>query len=399
MLFPASRYCGHKDSQSDFHFFHKERHPKTMSNDWLDNTPLVTSSALFGATLVSRVALNWLKISAAKDKRSGDNESRRFSRTLIRKKISEKSIPKDIDTIIIGSGMGGLSCAAILARRGHKVMVLEQHDDVAGGGTHQFDLNGYRFDSGLHYTVPWSVPIFALTCLKSVEDACPFDLMGDENNVVDKIYLRNPEESASAAAQVKSFDMKHKEAHLAQLYADFPNEHKALDEFMVISDRAMLFVKYFIFARLLPQWMQTLYWQYVVPRSLIAVASQTAKEILPKLTTNKRLISLLSGMWIDTGARPDVASFMMTAAVFRGVAMEGGCYPRNGSEDMAIELAKTINEHGGVSFACLVNVHCLFMATEFHTAYDHSRPCFIDLTFSLFLPVHTVVYLHPRTGD
>lgn len=323
-----------------------------MSNDCLGDAALTTSSALFGATLVSRVALNWLKISVAKEKASKGKESKRLDRTLIRKKISEKNIPKDIDTIIIGSGMGGLSCAAILARRGRRVLVLEQHEDVAGGGTHQFDLGGYRFDSGLHYTVPWSVPIFALTCLKSVDEACPFELMGDANDVVDKIYLRNPEETATAAAQAKSFDMKHKEAHLKQLYADFPNEHKALDEFMVISDRAMLFVKYFIFARLLPQWMQTLYWQYVVPRSLIDVASQTAKEILPKLTSNKRLISLLSGMWIDTGARPDVASFMMTAAVFRGVAMEGGCYPRNGSEDMAIELAKTINEHGGVSRIC-----------------------------------------------
>lgn len=320
-----------------------------MSNDWLECTALTTSSALFGATLASRVALNWLKISASKEKASQSGGSKRLDRSLIRKKISEKNIPTDIDTIIIGSGMGGLSCAAILARRGRKVLVLEQHEDVAGGGTHQFDLNGYRFDSGLHYTVPWSVPIFALTCLKSVDEACPFDLMGDENDVVDKIYLRNPEETAAASAQVKSFNMKHKEAHLKQLYADFPNEHKALDEFMVISDRAMLFVKYFIFARLLPQWMQTLYWQYVVPRNLIDVAAQTAKEILPKLTSDKRLISLLSSMWIDTGARPDVASFMMTAAVFRGVAMEGGCYPRNGSEDMAIELAKVINAHGGVS--------------------------------------------------
>jgi len=244
--------AGSKDSQIRFPDFVVGKPLIIMSNDWLDNTPLVTSSALFGATLVSRVALNWLKISAAKDKSASGNESRRLSRILIRKKISEKSIPKDIDTIIIGSGMGGLSCAAILARRGHKVMVLEQHDDVAGGGTHQFDLQGYRFDSGLHYTVPWSVPIFALTCLKSVDDACPFDLMGDENNVVDKIYLRNPEESSAAASQVKSFNMKHKEAHIAQLYADFPNEHKALDEFMVISDRAMLFVKYFIFAACCP---------------------------------------------------------------------------------------------------------------------------------------------------
>jgi phytoene dehydrogenase-like protein len=108
-------------------------------------------------------------------------------------------------------------------------------------------------------------------------------------------------------------------------------------------------VKYFLFARLLPQWLQSLYWQLIVPRSLIEVASQTAKEILPKLTSDKKLISLLSSMWIDTGARPDVASFMMTAAVFRGVAMEGGCYPREGSEAMAIELAKVVNDHGGVS--------------------------------------------------
>lgn len=315
----------------------------------LDNSSLSTPYALFGGTLAARVALNWAiqRHRRANAKAAVNDSTKRQDRALIRKKFSEKNIPSDIDTIIIGSGMGGLSCAAILARLGKKVVVLEQHEDVAGGGSHQFDLGGYRFDSGLHYTVPWSVPVFQLTCLKSEKEVTPFELMGDKDGVVDKIYLRKTNESD----QVKAvpFNMKHKEAHLAQLYAEFPEEKKALDEFMVISDRAMLFVKYFLFARLLPQWMQKLYWRFVVPKSLVDVASQTAKEILPKLTRNKRLISLLSGMWIDTGARPDVASFMMTAAVFRGVAMEGGCYPSEGSEAMAIELAKVINQHGGVS--------------------------------------------------
>jgi hypothetical protein len=54
------------------------------------------------------------------------------------------------------------------------------------------------------------------------------------------------------------------------------------------------------------------------------------------------LISLLSSMWIDTGARPDRASFMLSAAVFRGVSMEGGCYPAGGSESMARELVPVI---------------------------------------------------------
>ena len=38
------------------------------------------------------------------------------------------------DTIIIGSGIGGLACASALAKCGHKVLVLEQHF-LAGGLT------------------------------------------------------------------------------------------------------------------------------------------------------------------------------------------------------------------------------------------------------------------------
>ena len=56
----------------------------------------------------------------------------------------------ELDTIIIGSGMGGLSSAICLSRAGQKVMVFEQHD-VPGGWCHSFYLNGYRFTPGVHY--------------------------------------------------------------------------------------------------------------------------------------------------------------------------------------------------------------------------------------------------------
>ena len=36
----------------------------------------------------------------------------------------------ELDTIVIGSGIGGLLTAALLAKRGQKVLVLEQHDQV-----------------------------------------------------------------------------------------------------------------------------------------------------------------------------------------------------------------------------------------------------------------------------
>ena len=56
----------------------------------------------------------------------------------------------DYDTIIIGSGAGGLSAAICLSRAGQKVLVLEQHD-VPGGWCHSFYLNGQRFSPGVHY--------------------------------------------------------------------------------------------------------------------------------------------------------------------------------------------------------------------------------------------------------
>lgn len=54
------------------------------------------------------------------------------------------------DTIIIGSGAGGLSTALCLVRAGQRVLVLEQHE-VPGGWCHSFYLHGQRFSPGVHY--------------------------------------------------------------------------------------------------------------------------------------------------------------------------------------------------------------------------------------------------------
>jgi 2-polyprenyl-6-methoxyphenol hydroxylase-like FAD-dependent oxidoreductase len=54
------------------------------------------------------------------------------------------------DVIVIGSGLGGLSVSAILAKEGKKVLVLEHHY-TAGGYTHVFKRRSYEWDVGLHY--------------------------------------------------------------------------------------------------------------------------------------------------------------------------------------------------------------------------------------------------------
>ena len=62
----------------------------------------------------------------------------------------EPKIDNNYDAIIIGSGMGSLTCAALLSKEGKKVLVLERHY-VAGGFTHVFKRKGYEWDVGIHY--------------------------------------------------------------------------------------------------------------------------------------------------------------------------------------------------------------------------------------------------------
>jgi phytoene dehydrogenase-like protein len=51
------------------------------------------------------------------------------------------------DIVIIGSGIGGLCCGALLARYGWRVLVCESHT-IPGGAAHSFQRQGYTFDSG-----------------------------------------------------------------------------------------------------------------------------------------------------------------------------------------------------------------------------------------------------------
>ena len=61
--------------------------------------------------------------------------------------IVVKRLMQEVDIIVIGSGIGGLSCAALLARYGFKVMVCESHS-IPGGAAHAFERQGFTFDSG-----------------------------------------------------------------------------------------------------------------------------------------------------------------------------------------------------------------------------------------------------------
>ena len=70
---------------------------------------------------------------------------------------SRDEITKDYDSIIIGSGLAGMTAANILGRNGHQVLLLESHNKLGGFATwffrkdreHVFDISLHGFPVGM----------------------------------------------------------------------------------------------------------------------------------------------------------------------------------------------------------------------------------------------------------
>ncbi len=84
---------------------------------------------------------------------------------------SLKDIGAKYDVVVIGSGLAGLSCANMLARSGHSVLLLEQHHQLGGlaawfkrKGGHIFDVSLHGFPVGMIKTCRkyWSPEIAAM---------------------------------------------------------------------------------------------------------------------------------------------------------------------------------------------------------------------------------------------
>ena len=55
---------------------------------------------------------------------------------------------KKYHSIVVGGGIAGLTCAAFLAREGHRVLLIEKNREC-GGLVNSFSHNGFQFDTGI----------------------------------------------------------------------------------------------------------------------------------------------------------------------------------------------------------------------------------------------------------
>ena len=251
-------------------------------------------------------------------------------------RYAPEKIPDSVDTIVIGSGMSGLSCAAVLSRMGQRVLVLEQHY-VAGGGSHMFQLKGgLHFDSGLHYLVAYSG---LLMWLATGGDEMPlrFERMGEPDGTFDRIAVGNE----------PPFAIKHDEAHLPDLYALFPERRAEIDEYLRVSEQVLKRFPLFVMSKAFPTWFQKPWHRFVLGKTWRRYAGRSFREVLEEITDEPLLAGILAGQWMDTGSPPDRASFLIGTCVGRGLAIEGGAYPVGGSQEMAKCLVPVITGAGG----------------------------------------------------
>ena len=245
----------------------------------------------------------------------------------------QPTLQETYDTIIIGSGMGGLSTAAILAKEGQKVLVLERHY-TAGGFTHVFKRKDYEWDVGIHY----------------------IGEMQRENSILRKLfnYLSNSELKWSDIGEVydkivigdQHYDfVKGVTNFKKQLISYFPEEEQAIHSYVDLVFKAVKTSKNYYMSKAMPPFLEKTLGGYL-KKPFYKFADKTTYEVLSSLTNNETLIKVLSGQYGDYGLAPKQSSFYMHASVARHY-FDGGSFPIGGSSQIVKTIAPVIVAAGG----------------------------------------------------
>ena len=243
------------------------------------------------------------------------------------------TLSENYDSIIIGSGMGSLTTAAILAKEGQKVLVLERHY-IAGGFTHIFKRKGFEWDVGIHYIgeVQRETSVIKKLFDYISDGQIKWADMGD---VYDRIIIGE-----------KEYDFVKGVQHFKdKILSYFPDEKQAIEDYVNLVFKAIKTSQKFYMDKALPPIMSSLFGSKM-RKPFYNFSDKTTHEVLSSITKNKELIKVLSGQYGDYGLPPKQSSFVMHAAVAKHY-FAGGSFPIGGSSEIARTIDKVIENAGG----------------------------------------------------
>ncbi len=237
----------------------------------------------------------------------------------------------EYDAIIIGSGLGGLSCAAAFARQGFKPLVIEQHDKPGGYATAFNRPGDFRFDVSLHST---SVG----------ERNGVYNLIQGFPEITEPEFLLHP---SLFRAIYPEHDVRVSQRDLPgfikSVIALFPEERDGISG--LFSDMGGLAGD---IQRLSAARGNVDMSRFAQEFPLLAqFHNKTWGDMLRGRIKDPKLGAILSSQWGYYGLPPSKLSCFYYALPFMGYLTQGGFYPRGRSQDISNAFVRFITAHGG----------------------------------------------------
>ncbi|XP_061666541.1 inactive all-trans-retinol 13,14-reductase [Syngnathoides biaculeatus] len=261
---------------------------------------------------------------------------------VIKQGFSLDKVPRDLDIIVIGSGIGGLAAGATLAKAGKKVLVLEQHDQ-AGGCCHSYIEKGFEFDVGLHYVGQ----LHENSLLRIIFDQLSEGQLEFQklNPHFDTIQIGLGDDKREYTIVSGKTEMK------AHLLKQFPDDTEAIETFFKIMKISAKKTHYLATLKLIPQWLAMFLLKSGIAdlvSPVFRLSGTCATDLVNTLTSNKDLHVIFS--YLFYGVPPKDSSVLINALLVHHYK-RGAYYPKGGGSEIAFNIVRTIQKYGG---DCLV---------------------------------------------
>ena len=128
--------------------------------------------------------------------------------------------------VIIGSGLGGLSCGVILAKNGYEVTVVEQAAQT-GGCLQCFTRHGAKFETGMHF-------------VGSASEGQTLDQLMRYLEVKDDVSLSKLDETGYEIIRLNGQQFRYansREAFIEQMVSYFPTQRDQLETYFDLIER------------------------------------------------------------------------------------------------------------------------------------------------------------------